>query len=98
MLSISVSNYPSDMHTLPLFINKLHKVYKEKMDKIVCDSVYESEENYVYLEKLNLRAYIKSMNYEISKTRKYKKKQGFRNIYSTIKNMVDIKQKKVSFL
>ena len=47
---------------------KQHRVYK----KIIADSGYESEENYVYLEKNKQLAFIKPSNYEISKTRKYK--------------------------
>lgn len=47
---------------------------KEKLyyRNIVADSGYESEENYVYLEKHEQQAFIKPSNYEISKTRKYK--------------------------
>lgn len=67
------SHHPSDMHTLPLFLKKLSPKYKYELDKIVCDSGYESIENYTYLKEHNLRAFIKPSNYEISKTRKYKK-------------------------
>ena len=49
---------------------------KEKMHRapkrLVADSGYESEENYTGLEKMEIEAYIKPTNYEISKTRKYK--------------------------
>ena len=47
---------------------KQNRIYK----KIVADSGYESEENYVYLEKNGQLAFIKPSDYEISKTRKYK--------------------------
>lgn len=67
------SHHPSDMHTLPLFLRKLSPKYKDELDKIVCDSGYESIENYTYLKEHNLRAFIKPSNYEISKTRKFKK-------------------------
>ncbi|MFM1596630.1 transposase [Helcococcus ovis] len=78
ILGIYGSHHPSDMYTLPLLINKLYPIYKNKMDKIVCDAGYESEENYVFLDEKKLRAFIKPSNYEISKIRKYKKKQEFR--------------------
>ncbi|WP_455257676.1 transposase [Peptoniphilus asaccharolyticus] len=39
---------------------------------MVCDSGYESIENYTYLEKKKLESYIKPSNYEISKKRTYK--------------------------
>ena len=44
--------------------------------EIVADAGYESEENYVFLEKNGQSSYIKPLNYEISKTRKYKKDIG----------------------
>lgn len=70
---------PSDMHTLKSFVNKLEENYLGKLDKIVADSGYESEENYTYLKEKNLRAFIKPSNYENTKTREYKKEQEFRN-------------------
>ena len=42
--------------------------------RLLCDAGYESEENYLFLEKNVI--FIKPMNYEISKTRKYKKDIG----------------------
>lgn len=67
------SHHPSDMYTLPLFVEKLHQKYGGWMDKIVADAGYESEENYAFLEEKGLRSFIKPSNYEQSKTRKYKK-------------------------
>lgn len=67
------SHHPNDVYTLPLFLNKLHPKYKDKLDRIVCDSGYESIENYDYLKKHALTPYIKPSNYEISKKRNYKK-------------------------
>lgn len=75
------SNHSSDMNTLPLFLDKMYPIYKkyEKgLDKIVCDSGYESIENYIYLREHNLRAFIKPINYETSKKRDYKKEIGKR--------------------
>jgi len=45
-----------------------------KYSEVVADAGYESEENYLFIEKNGQTAYIKPQNYEISKTRKYKKK------------------------
>lgn len=70
-----ISHHPSDMHTLPLFVEKLSCLYPNKLDKIVADAGYESEENYAYLKSKRLRAFIKPSNYEVAKTRKYKKSQ-----------------------
>ncbi len=47
---------------------KQNRIYK----RIIADSGYESEENYLYLENNQQLAFIKPSNYEISKTRKYK--------------------------
>ena len=44
-----------------------------KYSEIVADAGYESEENYLFIEGNGQTAYIKPQNYEISKTRKYKK-------------------------
>ena len=74
----NVSHHPSDMHTLKPFLKKLQANYENKLDKIVADSGYESEENYVFLAENKLTSYIKPSNYEQLKTRKYKKEQEFR--------------------
>ena len=47
-----------------------------KYTNIVADAGYESEENYVFIEENGQLAFIKPSNYEISKTRKYKKDIG----------------------
>ena len=47
-----------------------------KYMKIIADAGYESEENYLFLENNGQIAFIKPMNYEISKTRKYKNDIG----------------------
>ena len=44
-----------------------------KYSEVVADAGYESEENYLFIEGNGQTAYIKPQNYEISKTRKYKK-------------------------
>jgi len=75
----NVSHHPSDMYTLKPFLNKLLKNHPDKLNKIVADSGYESEENYVFLAENKLTSYIKPTNYEQLKTRKYKKEEEFRN-------------------
>ena len=74
----NVSDHPSDMNTLKSFLNKLLKNYPNKLNKIVADAGYESEENYVFLAEHKLNSYIKPSNYEQLKTRKYKKEDEFR--------------------
>ena len=89
----NVSHHPSDMYTLKPFLTKLLKSYPDKLDKIVADAGYESEENYVYLAEKNLTSYIKPSNYEKSKTRKYKKEQEFRKSLVYDKNQDKYKSK-----
>lgn len=61
------------MYTLKPFLKKPIENHPNKLDKIVADAGYESEENYVYLVENKLTFYIKSSNYEQSKRQKYKK-------------------------
>ena len=49
-----------------------------KYRNITADAGYESEENYLFLEKNGQRAFIRPANYEISNTRKYKNDIGKR--------------------
>lgn len=74
----NISHHPSDIYTLKPFLMKLLENYPNKLEKIVADAGYESEENYVFLAENKLTSYIKPSNYEQSKTRKYKKEQEFR--------------------
>ena len=71
----NISHHPSDMNTLKPFLKDLIEKNPKKLNKIVADAGYESEENYVFLAENNLTSYIKPSNYEKSKTRKYKKEQ-----------------------
>mgnify|MGYP000852634126 FL=1 len=63
---------PADMRTLPPFVNNLLQKYDTKISRVVADSGYESEENYLYLKQNQIEAFIKPANYELKKTRKYK--------------------------
>ena len=47
-----------------------------KYQKVIADSGYESEENYVFLDQNKQMAFINPSNYKISKKRKYKKDIG----------------------
>ena len=74
----NISHHPSDMNTLKPFLKDLLEKNPNKLNKIVADAGYESEENYVFLAENNLTSYIKPSNYEKSKTRKYKKEMEFK--------------------
>ena len=73
VIDIYGSHHPNDMYTLPLFLDKLYPKYYKYLDRIVCDSGYESIENYTYLKDYCLSAFIKPSNYEISKKKSYMK-------------------------
>ena len=70
---IDVSAHPTDTLTLIPFLKDMENHLSYKYGEIVADAGYESEENYLFIEENGQIAYIKPQNYEISKTRKYKK-------------------------
>lgn len=67
---------PTDTRTLIPFMERVYSHTHRQVQKLVADAGYESEENYSYLEKNGQAAYIKTMDYEQRKKRKYKE-----NIY-----------------
>ena len=73
---IDISAKPTDTGTLIPFLKDMEKHLSFRYQEIVADAGYESEENYLFLEAQGQRAFIKPQNYEISKTRKYKKDIG----------------------
>jgi len=68
---ITAGQQPTDTTTLIPFLESLKESIGHVYSNIVTDSGYESEENYLYLEKNKQLAYIKPSNYEQRKTRKY---------------------------
>ena len=70
---IDISLRPTDTCTLIPFLKDMESHLGFKYSEIVADAGYESEENYLFIEGNGQTAYIKPQNYEISKTRKYKK-------------------------
>ena len=70
---IDISPHPTDTRTLIPFLKDMENHLGFKYSEVVADAGYESEENYLFIEKNGQTAYIKPQNYEISKTRKYKK-------------------------
>ena len=63
---------PNDQNTLIPFLDELTSSYGKKIKRVVADSGYENEENYVYLKEKNIESYIKPSNYEQKKKSKYK--------------------------
>ena len=77
----AISPRPTDTRTLIPTLKDMQKNLGFKYRNIVADAGYESEENYLFIEKNGQRAFIKPNNYEISKTRR------FRNDISRRENM-----------
>ena len=73
---LTVGPQPTDTTTLTPFLKEAEEYLKFKYKNITADAGYESEENYLFLESNGQLSYIKPANYEISKTRKYKKDIG----------------------
>jgi len=55
IIEIEGFNNPSDSRTLIPFTNNILDKYNGKINKIVADSGYESEENYLYLKENGLK-------------------------------------------
>ena len=73
---LDISPRPTDTSTLIPFFKDIELYLPFKYQEIIADAGYESEENYLFLEENVQLAYIKPQNYEISKTRKYRKDIG----------------------
>ena len=63
----------SDTLTVLPLLEHFQEKTGELPNRLITDSGYESEENYTRLEEMGIEAYIKPVNYEISKTKKYQR-------------------------
>ena len=72
IVGADISSERSDQLTFIPFLDKLNSDLPHQYESVTADAGYESEENYVYLENHNQKAYIKPQVYEKSKTRKFK--------------------------
>ena len=70
---VDISAHPTDTRTLIPLLKDMEKHLSFKYTEIVADAGYESEENYAFLEGNGQLSFIKPTNYEISKTRRYRK-------------------------
>lgn len=69
---VTVGPEPTDTTTLIPLLKDMEEHLSFKYQNITADSGYESEENYLFIEENEQKAFIKPANYEISKTRNYK--------------------------
>lgn len=75
---VTEGSQPTDTTMLIPFLQDFEEHFPNRYPNVVADAGYESEENYLYLEKQGQTAYIKPNNYEMSKKRKYQKDIGRR--------------------
>lgn len=72
IIGLGLFSNPTDTTTLIPFLERVQSRSGHKIDKIVADAGYSSEENFTYLEKNGQEAYIKPQDYEVRKTKRYK--------------------------
>jgi len=70
---VDISAHPTDTRTLIPFMKDMQGHLSFKYTEAVADAGYESEENYAFLEENGQISFIKPINYEISKTGRYRK-------------------------
>ena len=73
---LTIGPQPTDTTTLIPFLKDAEEHLNFKYKNITADAGYGSEENYMFLEANGQVSYIKPANYEISKSRKYRKDIG----------------------
>lgn len=83
---VGIFNDRSDVATLIPMLNEMLAGLGRKYSNIIADSGYESEENYLYLEKEKIKPYIKPQSYELWK------KKSFKNDISKRENMTYIEE------
>ncbi|MBC8059696.1 MAG: IS1182 family transposase [Clostridiaceae bacterium] len=81
IVGLDISSERSDQLTFIPFLEKLSDNLIERFDNVIADAGYESEENYMYLEKNEQATFIKPQTYEITK------KRSFKNIIGKRENM-----------
>ena len=68
----------TDIGTLRPFLRRLEQQHGKRYRDIVADAGYESLDNYLYLEENGQASFIKPINYEAQKSRKFKNQIGRR--------------------
>ena len=66
----------TDVGTFIPFMHKLEMAHKQRYEEVSADAGYESLDNYRYLEANGQISFIKPLNYEQQKTKKYKSQIG----------------------
>lgn len=72
IVGVGIFANPTDVRTLIPFMEQVYSHTHRRIQKLIADAGYESEENYSYLERNGQKAYIKTSDYEQRKKRSYK--------------------------
>lgn len=72
IVGISLFSNPTDVNTLIPFMKRVQSHSNLKIEQLIADAGYESEENYSYLEENATKPFIKPQDYEQGKKRNYK--------------------------
>lgn len=73
---IDVFSDRNDVKTLRPFLRRLEQFHQARYEEVTADAGYESQENYLYLDSTGQTCFIKPMNYDQQKSRKFKKQIG----------------------
>ena len=73
---IDVFSNRTDFGTLVPFLTRVQQHQEVKYKEVTADAGYESLENYLFLEENGQLSMIKPANYEVQKTKKFKKQIG----------------------
>ena len=73
---IDIFSNRTDVGTFIPFMHKLEIAHKQRYEEVTADAGYESLDNYLYLESNGQISFIKPLNYEQQKTKKYKSQIG----------------------
>ena len=78
IVHVGIFSSANDVTTLIPFLTSMESRLSNTFERVIADAGYESEENYAYLKENHQKVFIKPLNYEASKTRKYKAQLGKR--------------------
>lgn len=72
IVGVGLFHNPTDTTTLIPFMDRIQSRSGRRIENLIADAGYASEENFTYLEQHGQQAYIKPQSYEISKKKKYR--------------------------
>lgn len=78
VIGFSIHQRPGDTSCLKEHLEQLSKSLGEYPEGLIADAGYGSEENYDYLRKRNITAYVKYNTFHYEQKRRYKKKKPYR--------------------